>query len=70
MKTKYLFTLIYRRQRGKKQHEYEEHIVAETWEQAREYWDIEFIDEGVEIIAMKKQVPVISILPQDGKRGA
>lgn len=44
---------------------YEEHIVAETWQQALEHWKLEFIDEGVDILSIQKQVPVVSIIPSD-----
>ena len=38
---------------------YEEHIVAETWQQALEYWKAEFNDEGTDIISIQKQVPIL-----------
>lgn len=69
MKTKYLFTLTYFRERYKEtQVQCEEHIVAESWVQAMEYWSIEFQDLGVEVISLKQQVPVVAICPQDKRR--
>lgn len=66
MKTKYLYTLTYFRERYKEtQIQVEEHIVAETWQQALDYWAIEFQDLGVEIVSLKQQVPVVAICPKD-----
>ncbi len=63
MKTRYLFTLVYLRQAEDKKIRFEEHIVAETWQQARDYWNLEFVDEGVEIEVLHKQVPILAVLP-------
>ena len=65
MKTKYLFGLTYFRNKGDEAIKIEEFVVAETWEQAQEYWKQEFTDEGVEVVDMKRHAPVVAILPQD-----
>lgn len=64
--TLWLFTLTYIRGYGKPDGIHiEEHIVAETLEQALEYWHREFNDAGVHIESFRRQVPVIAILPND-----
>lgn len=64
---KYLFTMVcYRGIEDKKtQVQTEEHIIAETWQQALEYWKIDLQCLNTEIISMKKQVPVVAIIPPD-----
>ncbi len=64
----YLFTLVYREANKKKGFtETEEHIVATSWNAARDYWSRDatgpLIREECEIITMRKQVPIVAILP-------
>lgn len=57
--TPYLYTLNYfRGEQG-----FAEHIVAYSWQQAREHWRLEFIDAGVEVTGLTRSVPVLAILP-------
>lgn len=64
MKPKYLFTLNYwAPHKEKEKVRIEEHIIAETVQQAIAYWQRELIDEAHEFISISNQVPVIAICP-------
>jgi hypothetical protein len=67
MSTRYLFTMVCFRGIADKKTEIQttEHIIAETWEQALEYWKIDMQCLNTEIVSMTKQVPVVAICPQD-----
>lgn len=67
--TKYVFGLIYLRHKDGESVKFEEFVVAETWEQAREYWKLEFVDQGVEVLEMKRHIPVLAILTATESKG-
>jgi len=63
MKPKYLFQLSYLTpaQKDGNQHEVEEFIVMEDWDQARAYWARELNEPAHEILLMRRSVPVVAV---------
>lgn len=68
MKTRWIFTMVCIRGPEDKRVKTEEHVCAETWSQALEYWNLDIQDEATEILSMSKQVPIIAFLPTDKRK--
>ncbi len=45
-----------------------ESIVAESWNEALQYWRIEFEDAGVDVSWIKKGEPILSVAPAQDRK--